>query len=422
MFDLLIKNTSELLRADGGPELCAERALNALDHGALGITAGRVAFLGPERELPADAVGPTTEVIDAQGGFVGPGFVDPHTHLVFAGDRSAEFDLRCQGKSYLEIAESGGGIVSTVQATRAASEDALVALALPRLARLLAQGVTTAEVKSGYGLSVDAELKMLRVVRRLNALQPVTLLPTLLCAHAVPREFSSTQAYLDHCVEAILPAVAAEGLARFCDVFCEQGAFTLDQSRRMLEAGARLGLIPRLHADQLTSGGGAELAASLQASSADHLEHVSEAGIAALAQATVTALLIPITTFILRQRPYAPGRKLRDAGVNVALGTNVNPGTGMSENLGLTLSLACLESGLTAAEAYFGMTRGAALALRLEEAGRLFVGGPADAVVFSCSNLRHLPYHLATPHARVVVKAGKVVHRAPLASCVDAGA
>lgn len=419
MFDLLIRNTSEVLTAEGGPELCAERALAAVERGAVGIRAGQVAFLGPEGALPPDAVGPGTEILDAQGGFVGPGFVDPHTHLVFAGDRSAEFDLRCQGKSYLEIAEAGGGIVSTVQATRAATEDALIALALPRLARLLAQGVTTAEVKSGYGLSLDSELKMLRVVRRLNALQPITLIPTLLCAHALPPEHRSTAAYLERCVEEILPAVAAEKLARFCDVFCEKGAFTPAESRRMLEAGARHGLIPRLHADQLTAGQGAELAASLRASSADHLEHITPQGIAALAQAGVSALLIPITTFILRQRPYAPGRALRDAGVNVALGTNVNPGTGMSENLGLTLSLACLESGLTAAEAYYGMTRGAALALREPELGQLRVGGPADAVVFSCANLRHLPYHLAVPHARFVLKSGKVVHRAALASCVE---
>jgi imidazolonepropionase len=283
----------------------------------------------------------------------------------------------------------------------------------------LAQGVTCAEVKSGYGLSLEAELKMLRVVRRLNALQHITLLPTLLCAHALPPEQPSRAAYLDLCVEEILPAVAAEKLAVFCDAFCEQGAFTVEETRRMLEAGARHGLIPRLHADQLTAGGGAELAAALSASSADHLEHVSPAGMEALARAGVSALLIPITTFILRQRPYAPGRALRELGINVALGTNVNPGTGMSENLGLTLSLACLESGLTAAEAYYGMTRGAALALRQGDAGKLTLGGPADLVVFSCASHRHLPYHLGVPHARVVIKAGKPVFRTDLAPCAD---
>ena len=219
-FDLLIRNTSEVLTVQGGPRERAEEALRAIPRGAVGVRGGKIAFLGAESSLPEGAAGPKTEIVDAEGGFVGPGFVDPHTHLVFAGDRSAEFELRCRGATYLEIAKAGGGIANTVNATRAASEEELVRLALPRLERLLAQGVTCAEVKSGYGLSLESELKMLRVVRTLGAMQPVELVPTLLCAHALPPEHRDDRArYVAICAEEIVPAAAEAGLARFCDAF-----------------------------------------------------------------------------------------------------------------------------------------------------------------------------------------------------------
>ncbi|SES73058.1 imidazolonepropionase [Stigmatella erecta] len=417
--DLLIRNTSEVLTVEGSHREPAERALTPKPQACLGVRGGRVAWVGPEAALPSGALTPDTQVLDAGGMLVGPGFVDPHTHLVFAGERASEFDLRCQGATYLQIAQAGGGIVSTVRATRAASEEELIRLALPRLQRLLEYGVTTAEVKSGYGLDRESELKMLRVVRQLAPLTPVELVPTLLCAHAVPEEFKGRrEAYVELCIQEILPAVAQEGLARFCDIFVEQSAFTPDEARRLLRAAQALGLRPRLHGDQLTSGGGAELAAELGAATVDHLEHVSEAGIRALAQADVTAVLVPTSTLFLRMRPYAPGRKLRDAGVNVALGTNVNPGSAMSENLPLALGLACLENGLTAAEAYWAVTRGAALALGLPSRGRLAVGDPADVVIYSCSNHQHLPYHLGVNHARTVLKAGRVVvSRMDTANC-----
>lgn len=409
---LVIRNTSEVLTCEGTHREPAEQALTPRPGACVGVRDGRVAFIGPEADLPRGAVGPSTEVLDAEGQMVGPGFVDPHTHLVFAGERSHEFDLRNQGATYLEIAKAGGGIAGTVRATRAASEDELVRLALPRLQRLLHHGVTVAEVKSGYGLNVADELKMLRVVKRLQGLTPVELVPTLLCAHAVPPEYAERRgAYVELCAKEILPAVAREGLARFCDIFVEQSAFEKDEARRLLTAAKALGMTPRLHADQLTSGGGAELAAELGAATADHLEHVSDAGIRALADANVTAVLVPTSTLFLRMRPYAPGRKLREAGVNVALGTNVNPGSSMTENLPLVMGLACLENGLTAAEAYWGATRGAALALGLSTNGRLALGDAADVVVFSCSTYRHLPYHLGVNHARTVLKAGRVVVR-----------
>lgn len=410
--ELLVRNTSEVLTCEGTHREPAEQALTPHPKACVGVRNGRIAYVGPEADLPRGAVVPSTEILDAEGQLVGPGFVDPHTHLVFAGDRSREFDLRNQGATYLEIAKAGGGIAGTVRATREASEDELVQLALPRLQRLLEFGITTAEVKSGYGLSVEDELKMLRVVRRLQGLTPVELVPTLLCAHAVPPEYHERRgAYVDLCVNEILPAVAREKLARFCDIFVEESAFTKDEARRLLTAAKALGLTPRLHADQLTSGGGAELAAELGAATADHLEHVSDAGIQALASANVTAVLVPTSTLFLRMRPYAPGRKLREAGVNVALGTNVNPGSSMTENLPLVLGLACLENGLSAAEAYWAATRGAALALGLSANGRLAAGDPADLVVYTCRTVGHLPYHLGVNHVRTVLKAGRVVVR-----------
>ena len=410
-FDLVIRNTSVVLAA-------VDPSLNAIPRGAIGIQGGKVAYLGAEAGLPPGAVTPATRVVDAKGGFAGPGFVDPHTHLVFAGDRGGEFEMRCRGASYLDIAQAGGGIMNTVRATRAASEDALVEGARPRLARLLAQGVTTAEVKSGYGLDLANELKLLRAIRRLGQSQPVRLVPTLLCAHAVPAEFRDDRAgYVRLCLREILPAVASAGLAVACDAFCEQGAFTVEETRSLLSAAQSLSLRVKLHADQLSAQGGAALAAALGALSADHLEFVDARGAAALAEAGTSAVLVPTTTLFLRQRGFAPGRMLKDAGVNVALGTNVNPGSAMSESVGLTLGLGCLENGLSPAEAYWGMTRGAALALGLEEEGQLRVGGPADCVVFSCADPRHLPYHLAVNHAAVVVKSGQVAVDSPLAFC-----
>lgn len=412
MFDLLIRNAAEVLTCAGSPTEDAERALALIPNGAVGIAGGQIAWVGPSHAVPPEAMGANTEVLDAGGGIVTPGLVDPHTHLVFGGERAHEFDLRCQGATYLEIAKAGGGIANTVGATRAASEEELVRLALPRLQRLHEQGVTTCEVKSGYGLNVQDELKMLRAVRTLSGMQPVSLLPTLLCAHAFPPELRDRRAeYVDLCVNEILPAAAEEGLAFACDAFCEEGAFTVEETRRMLLAAAKLGLVPRLHADQLTSGGGALLAAEVGASCADHLEQVTDEGIAALAGAKVSAVLVPTSTLFLRMKPYAPGRKLRAAGVNVALGTNVNPGSSMTENVGLVMGLACLENGLTAAEAVWGFTRGAALAMRKDGLGRIAPGDPADLVIFGCETYRHLPYHLGVNHARAVLKAGRVTAR-----------
>jgi imidazolonepropionase len=405
--DLVIRNASEVVTCDGPLEGPAEATLAIRPGACVGVKDGRVAFIGPERDLPPSS---GAQVIDARGGFVGPGFVDCHTHVVFAGDRSDEFEQRCQGRTYLEIAAAGGGIARTVGATRRASEEELVSLAKPRLARLRAQGVTTVEVKSGYGLDVDSELRMLRAIARLGHEQPIELVPTFLGLHAVPPELKERRGeWVRQCLDELMPVIARERLAAFCDAFVEQSAFTHDEARALAVKARALGLPLRLHVDQLTANGGAQLAAELGAVTADHLEQITPAGIAALKQAGTIAVLAPTSTLFARARPFAPGRALRDAGVPVALCTNCNPGSSNSENVSLAMGLACIENGLTPAEAYLGFTRVGALAVRRPELGRLTVGGPANLVVFSAPSYRALPYHLAMNEAVVTLKAGRVV-------------
>jgi len=379
-----------------------------------------VGWVGPDARLEAEVDLAHAEVVDAGGRLVTPGLVDSHTHLVFAGDRGGELVRRASGESYEAIAASGGGILATVRATAAASDEALLASALARARRLLAQGVTTLEVKSGYGLSVPAELRLLRIISELaHALWGQLAIVATVLAHAVPAERASDrERWLRETCDELVPAAAAGGLAHFCDAFADEGALTLDEARRVLEAGAHHRLVPRLHADQLGPRGGARLAAELGCASADHLEHVDDDGIAALASAGVVAGLLPLATLFLRRPGFAPARRLLAAGVPVALATNVNPGSAMSENVGLTLSLACLALGMTPAEALVAFTAGGARALRLTGAGRLARGCEADLVLWGCRSVEHLPWHMGVPHALQVVKRGRVVHRAepPLAA------
>jgi imidazolonepropionase len=396
--------------------------------GAVAVADRQIAWVGPERDLGVarvDVEGAT--VLDARGGLVTPGLVDSHTHLLFGGERANEFAMRCAGASYEELARAGGGIAATTRATAAASDEALLAGAVARARRLLAQGITTVEVKSGYGLSLDSELRLLRLVDALaHALwREQTVVPTLL-AHAVPPERAGDRvAYVREIAERWIPAVASERLARCCDVFAEEGAgaFGIGEARRILLAGRAAGLVPRLHADQLASsgsgGGGARLAAEVGAASADHLEELDEAGIAALAEAGVVAGLLPVATLVLRKARYAPGRKLVDAGVRVSLATNLNPGSAMSENAALTLGLACLQLGLTPAEALVAFTDGGARALRRDDLGRLAPGLEADLVVWGSPSLEHLAWHLGVSHALTVVKRGRVVHQAPEGAAAD---
>jgi imidazolonepropionase len=411
-FTLLIRGASAVLTADGPDSTDAGLTLGALPEEMVGIRGDTVAWIGPESALPRGAVTSATVVLDAEGGLVVPGFVDSHSHVVYAGDRSEEFALRALDVDAAGITRSGGGIFSTVLATRAKDEEALVQLALPRLARLLAHGVTSLEVKSGYGLTEQDELKLLRVIRRLGTLQPIRLLPTFLWLHALPPEWTADRAGYLALGRKTLQVVAREGLAEFADAFVEKGAFTLDEARSFLGEARALGLKLRLHVDQLSAGKGAELAAELGAVSADHLECISEEGVAALARAGVTAVLVPVATLVLRRPTYAPGKALRQAGVPVAVASNVNPGSAPTENLSLSLGLACLLNGLTPDEALLGVTRWGARALGRTDIGRLRVGGPADVLVLGCREVAHLAAHLGVSHARAVVRAGRVVLQA----------
>lgn len=393
---LLIRNAAEIF--DG------ERIIDAT---AVLIEDGAVAWMGrgaPPGELPST-------IFDAAGALITPGLVECHTHLVFAGDRADEYALRAAGATYLEIAATGGGIVSTMHATRGASLDALCALTRPRLDRLLSFGVTTAEIKSGYGLSVEAELKMLRAVRRLHDEHPIDLVGTFLGAHTVPPELRADRdRYLDMVVHEMIPAVAAEGLAEFCDVFVEQGAFSLADAERVFRAGLEHGLRPKVHADQLTCNHGAALAARLGAASADHLEHLDQAGIEAMAMAGTVAVLLPGASVFLGDDHRPPTAALRDAGVPIALSTDCNPGTCMTENLLLMLTLGMSRLGMTPLEVLQAVTSHAAQAIgRADRAGRLAVGRAADIAIFDVASHRQLPYHFGVPCTRAVFKGGRQV-------------
>jgi len=405
---------------------CAGGASDAglLPHHAIAVDGRRVAWIGPDSEIEEFADLDEARQVDARGRLVTPGLVDSHTHLVFGDDgaREAEFALLAAGGTYEQIARQGGGILATARATADASEEALLWSAVARARRLLAGGVTTVEVKSGYGLSVPGELRLLRVIREVarSLAGEMTVVPTLLAAHAVPPEHAGDRGrWLRQVTEELVPQAADEGLAGYCDAFVASTAFSLEEARTVLTAGKERGLVPRLHADQLGADGAAELAAELGASSADHLEHVDEAGVAALAGSGTVAGLLPVSTLFTRGRRYAPGRRLLDAGASVALSTNVNPGTAMSENVGLTFSLACLENGLTPAEALVAFTQGGARALRLADAGRLAVGEEADLVVWGARSPDHLAWHMGVNHALLVVKAGRVVHQAEAWTAAD---
>ena len=405
----LIENIAQLAtcRGEGG-----QGEIHPIADAAMVWEDATVRWVGPRRELPAEYRG--AERLDAQGGLVVPGLVDCHTHLAFGGWRADEFTQRIQGASYLDIARAGGGIARTVRLTREAGEDALYQRARGFVWEMLALGVTTIECKSGYGLDREHELELLRVYRRLAETEPVGIVPTFLGAHQVPPEYRERrEAYVALLVEELIPAVAAERLAACCDVFVEESAFTVEEARRILLAGRRAGLGPKLHADQLTSNGGAELAAEVGALSADHLECASPAGIEAMAAAGVVAVSLPIASLYLGQPPM-PARRFIDAGVPVAVATDFNPGSAPSYHLPLALTLACTLQRMTPAEALKGATSLAARALGLEgRTGSLAPGMAADFAVMDATDIDHWLYHFRPNACRLTVRQGRAVWRAP---------
>ena len=409
---LAVVNCSQLVTLAGPrrPRAGAElRELSIIEGGAMLVRGGRVERAGPRAEVEP-LVGAGVEVVDAGGRVVTPGFVDAHAHPVFAGHRADEFEQRAGGLSYQEIAAAGGGIRSTVRRTRAASADELFATALRREEWFLRTGTTTVEAKSGYGLTAEDELKMLRVVRRLNREGRLSYVPTFLGAHEVPDEYRGRrEEYVTLVAEEMLPRVASEGLAEFCDVFCEERVFTEDDSRRVLGAARGHGLGLRVHADQLTPGGGARLAAELGAKTADHLEHTDAAGIAALKSAGVQPVLLPGSVYALGSSRYPAARAMIEAGLAVVLATDFNPGSSPTPSMTMILSLASTHMKMTPAEGLTAATVNAAYSLnRGDETGTLEAGKRADFVVHDCEDYRELAYFFGVEHARATYVAGRL--------------
>lgn len=353
---------------------------------------------------------PDAERIDARGRLVTPGLIDAHTHLLFGGWRQNELGLKLHGVSYLDILAQGGGILSTVRATRAASEEEVAQKAECALNEMLRFGTTTCEAKSGYGLNLDDEMKQLRALRAVHARHPIDLVPTFMGAHAVPEEYKdSREAYLDLLCNKMIPAVAEEKLAKFCDVFCETGVFTAEESRRILEAGKKYGLLPKIHADEIDPIGGSVLAGEVGAVSAEHLIVCPPEGIASMARGGTVACLLPATSFYLGAG-FAPARQMIQAGVPVAMATDFNPGSCPCLNMQLVINLGCLKYRLTPEEVLTAVTLNAAAALRLaDKTGSAEIGKPADLVIWDAPDLEYLCYRMGSNLARTVIKGGKAV-------------
>ena len=385
-WDLLIENVHLATMVDGG--------YGEIVDGALAVADGVIAWVGARADCPAGERAGAREVVDGKGGWLTPGLIDCHTHIVHGGNRSDEFEARLNGAGYEEIARAGGGIMSTVRATRAAGEDALLAASLGRVTRLLDEGVTTLEIKSGYGLTLADEAKMLRVARRIGRALPVTIATTFLGAHALPPDYAGrADDYIDAVCTVMLPALAAEGLVDAVDAFCERIAFTHAQTARVFDAARALGLPVKLHAEQLSDQGGAALVAGYRGLSADHLEHVTAAGIAAMADAGTVAVLLPGAYYFLRETQAPPVAALRAAGVPMALATDCNPGTSPLTSLLLAMNMGCTLWRLTPREALAGVTVHAARALGLQgDRGRLAVGLRADLALWEIARPADLSY------------------------------
>lgn len=413
---LLFRHAEQLLTLAG-----ASAPRRGKDLGELGIVRrgsvltadGKILQVGTTRDLDAEARRLRARVIDCRGRVVMPGFVDSHTHLVFAGSRVQDYELRLCGKTYEEIAAAGGGIRLSARLLRQASPAKLVARTNHFLNQFAAHGTTTVEVKTGYGLDFTNEMKTLQVVRRLQEYSAIELVPTLLAAHVVPPEYAGRGgAYVDVVVKKLVPEVARRKLAEFVDCFCDRGAFSLSECRRVLEAGLRHGLVPRVHAEQLTRTGASRLAVELGAASADHLDCVTDADIRAVARSNVVATLLPGSNFHLGLRCYVPARRLIEAGAVVALATDFNPGTCPTLNMQMILSIACNTLRLTPAETICAATLNAAYALRrAHRLGSLAPGKQADLVVMDLDDYRKIPYYFGVNHCVMAVKGGRIIYQ-----------
>ncbi|MGG0414003.1 imidazolonepropionase [Peribacillus simplex] len=383
--------------------------LGLIEDGSIWMESGLIQAVGTTRELEklyADRMH-EAEVFDASGHLVTPGLVDPHTHVVYGGSREREFEMRLEGATYMDIMNGGGGIHATTRMTREASEEELMEQTIRRLDSFLAHGVTTVEGKSGYGMNLETELKQLRVMKKLQEEHPIDLVPTFMGAHAVPKDYKGREdEFVDHLINDMLPIVSEEKLAEFNDVFCEKGVFTPEQSERILKAGKKHGLIPKIHADEIEPYGGAELAAKIGAISAEHLLKASEEGIQAMAKSGTIACLLPATALYLRE-DAAPGRKMVDEGVAVAISTDCNPGSSPTTSMPLVMNLACISMRLTPAEALTAATYNAACAInRQERIGSLEVGKQADVVLWNVENYQELQYLFGVNHVKSVWKNG----------------
>ena len=400
--DILIKNANEIvtLKGPNGPRKKKEmNELSIIENGSVAIDNGTIVDVGKNLSYSAD------KIINAKGKTVLPGFVDPHTHVVFAGSREFELDMKLKGLSYMDILKSGGGIFYTVEKTRKATEDQLIKQATKRLDRMLSYGTTTCEAKSGYGLNTESELKILNVNKKLNEIHAIDIVSTFLGAHAIPKEKSADE-YTEEIINEMLPKISH--LSKFCDVFCEEGVFTVEQTKKILKAGKDNGLIPKIHADEIVDIGGAGLAAEIGAISADHLLMSSEEGLQKMAKKGVIGVLLPGTPFSLMQESYAPARKMVDMGVPVALATDLNPNCWV-ENMQFMIQLGCLKMKMTPAEAITAATFNAACAIDLNDTvGSIEVGKKADILVLDCPNYKHIPYHFGVNLIDTVIKNGKV--------------
>lgn len=413
---LWIRHASQLVTLAGTSQAPVTGAgmnqLSFIENGSVWLEDGKIVHVGKDEELEAIFGSRRDEarIIDATGKLVTPGLIDPHTHLVHAGSRQNEFNMRLHGATYMEIMNNGGGIHATTSATRVATHDQLFAESKKRLDQFLLHGVTTVEAKSGYGMTLDVELKQLEVAKRLHVEHPVDIVSTFMGAHAVPREYRDhPDDFVELLIREMIPEVARRGLAVFNDVFCERGVFTPEQSRRILQAGKEYGLLPKIHADEIEPYEGAELAAEIGAVSADHLLRASEHGIERMAQSGVIAVLLPGTAFFL-MADSANGRKMIDAGVAVAISTDCNPGSSPTVSMPLIMNLGCLKMGMTPAEVLTAATINAAHAIRCaDRIGSIETGKQADITIFEVPDYMTLQYRYGVNHVHTVIKKGEVV-------------